>query len=321
MIQLGALVADARRAPRGSRGWEDDELSAFRDALVARHGLDPGTFFYLSGVENLVVSKIAVPLQRRGQGRATRAMRELLTWADVHEYVVTLTPSADFGASKARLVRWYRSLGFVSNLGRRRDHRYREAMIRRPQPLRSTLRAPSTEAFRRWFGRSRVVDAQGKPLVVYHGTVGGMFEAFDPSRSNTKSKTGAPLSTFFFSSDPGIASSYAGQRTDMTGRKRWEREGGGVLPVFLSLQRPLVVNARMEGWRELRHRGVEHDLNTLAAYAKTRKYDGLVVRNVYDAGEGKARLATTYVAFSPTQIKSALVNAGVFDPADPRITF
>src|SRR5690606_13767023 len=27
-----------------------------------------------------------------------------------------------------------------------------------------------TEAFRKWFGNSKVVDGQGQPLVVYHGT-------------------------------------------------------------------------------------------------------------------------------------------------------
>ena len=37
-----------------------------------------------------------------------------------------------------------------------------------------------TPAFKAWFGDSKVVDADGNPLVVYHGTMGD-FEAFDPA--------------------------------------------------------------------------------------------------------------------------------------------
>lgn len=176
---------------------------------------------------------------------------------------------------------------------------------------------PDTVAFRRWFGRSKVVDKAGRPLVVFHGTI-RPFEAFDPSTSGTKSKTGAPSGTFFFSSSPSVAASYANQHTYCTGDKVW-REGATVLPVYLSLQRPLRVNARKDSWRDLLYRGEETDINALATYAKARRYDGLVVRNVYDSGEGIGEVADTYVAFSPIQIKSAVANVGTFDPEDPRI--
>jgi hypothetical protein len=40
-----------------------------------------------------------------------------------------------------------------------------------------------SEAFKKWFGQSRVVDGEGKPLRVYHGT-GSVFDEFKPlSRS------------------------------------------------------------------------------------------------------------------------------------------
>ena len=47
-----------------------------------------------------------------------------------------------------------------------------------------------TPAFKRWFGDSKVVDADGKPLVVYHGTTGD-FSAFDSNMlgSSTQHKT------------------------------------------------------------------------------------------------------------------------------------
>lgn len=37
-----------------------------------------------------------------------------------------------------------------------------------------------TPEFRSWFGNSKIVDAKGRPLLVYHGTTSGGFETFRP---------------------------------------------------------------------------------------------------------------------------------------------
>ena len=55
----------------------------------------------------------------------------------------------------------------------------------------------STPAFRRWFGESKVVDAEGRPLVVFHGT-GATFDAFDTVEDCLEVLTGA-LATATFS--------------------------------------------------------------------------------------------------------------------------
>ena len=67
----------------------------------------------------------------------------------------------------------------------------------------------TTEAFKKWFGNSRVVDAQGNPLAVYHGTRAA-FEAFDPTKRGTA--TGAPSAEvgFFFTDRVKTAEYYAG---------------------------------------------------------------------------------------------------------------
>ena len=52
-----------------------------------------------------------------------------------------------------------------------------------------------TEKFQRWFKDSKVVDADGKPLVVYHGT-GADFSEF--SASKIGSVWGADTVGFFF---------------------------------------------------------------------------------------------------------------------------
>jgi hypothetical protein len=63
--------------------------------------------------------------------------------------------------------------------------------------------------FRAWFGNSKVVDASGQPLPVYHGTARGdrVGTRFRKSRA-----TSGPMS--YFTDDPEIASGYAAGKAD-----------------------------------------------------------------------------------------------------------
>ncbi len=70
---------------------------------------------------------------------------------------------------------------------------------------------PPTEsaAFKAWFGDSKVVDAAGKPLVVYHGT-NQPLEAFSFDRGGMATgKGGGATKGFFFTSDENEAGDYA----------------------------------------------------------------------------------------------------------------
>jgi hypothetical protein len=70
-------------------------------------------------------------------------------------------------------------------------------------------------SFEQWFGHSRVVDAEGRPLVVYHGT-NQTFDTFSKDRGGmaTGPQAGAAHG-FFFTNDPEEAQAYA----DAAGRK------------------------------------------------------------------------------------------------------
>jgi hypothetical protein len=75
------------------------------------------------------------------------------------------------------------------------------------------------------------------------------------------------------------------------------------MPVYLSIQRPLRLSFDPydeETWAE----GIER--------AKDKGYDGIDYPNAVEGGE-------SWVAFSPTQIKSAIGNRGTFEPEDPNI--
>ena len=96
-------------------------------------------------------------------------------------------------------------------------------------------RKRDTPEFKKWFGNSKVVDAQGKPLVVYHGTGKDFGYVF-----NTQGGTGKTADTgAFFSSSTAAANSYA------------SGEARNVMPVYIALKTPLVVDAGGANWNRI----------------------------------------------------------------------
>lgn len=77
-----------------------------------------------------------------------------------------------------------------------------------PEKLTGKVLDIATTAFKRWFGDSKVVDENGQPLVVYHGT-NRSFTAF--AKEVLGKATGAPSAKlgFFFAGDPSTSAKYA----------------------------------------------------------------------------------------------------------------
>jgi len=161
-----------------------------------------------------------------------------------------------------------------------------------------------TKAFRRWFGDSKVVDARGEPLVVYHGApdVRGIF-AGGFKRSSMRGDV------FFATDDPRTAETY----TDP--HRAWDYQNAepGVIPLYLRIENPLVIDAGFQHWR-----GTEHVIEQ----ARQAGHDGVVIENTIDhyASDRKAKprredACTVFAFFSPTQVKSALT--GPMKARDP----
>jgi hypothetical protein len=68
---------------------------------------------------------------------------------------------------------------------------------------RYSLKAPQTPAFKRWFGSSRIVNPDGSPKVMYHGTARDI-EVFKPKQANA----------IFVTEDPDFAESFADSSKD-----------------------------------------------------------------------------------------------------------
>lgn len=164
-----------------------------------------------------------------------------------------------------------------------------------------------TPEFKRWFGDSKVVDAEGEPLVVYHGT-NEDFSRFDLKKlgKNTIGNAGSPeweqtsrVGHWFNSNPMGQSPEHygAGYKVDM--------------PVYLKLENPLIL-AESDDLAVMLH---NKKGNLLRQELQVAGYDGIVIRRDIEFG-GKS-----YIAFRPEQIKSATGNTGAFDPTNPDIRY
>lgn len=73
----------------------------------------------------------------------------------------------------------------------------------------------NTPQFKEWFGESKVLDRNGKPLVVYHGTT-HEFESFEDKNQNLDNYLGGGF--YFTDSAKDASENYAGQGPDLTAR-------------------------------------------------------------------------------------------------------
>lgn len=72
-----------------------------------------------------------------------------------------------------------------------------------------------SKAFKKWFKGSKVVDEDGNPMVMYHGTTHD-FAEFSPERGNPENDFG--IGYYFTSSQDDVSANYAGEGPDLTNR-------------------------------------------------------------------------------------------------------
>jgi hypothetical protein len=163
-----------------------------------------------------------------------------------------------------------------------------------------------TPEFKNWFGESKVVDADGKPLTVYHGTSKDVdFNSFKGNKNG-----------IWFTPDPKIASDYAAQNDSMGYRRgvgysmEPTNRASRVIPAYVSLKNPAV----FEVWPDQIRYATNYKkaLGDYFTQLKAQGHDGVIFGSDKDA---------TYVAFNPEQVKSATANRGTFDPMSKDIRY
>lgn len=144
--------------------------------------------------------------------------------------------------------------------------------------------APDTPEFKRWFGKSKVVDDQGKPMVMFHGTDAPDFTVFRPNP--------ALGGAIFVSPSAEYANMFTGAK------------GSRVYPVFVKAEKTY---PRLIRWGDNEAAKLER--------AKELGYDSA---RVTDGGKNPV---INLAVFDPTQIKSATGNTGAFSPTNPDIRY
>ncbi len=159
-----------------------------------------------------------------------------------------------------------------------------------------------TEAFKSWFGdwehdpenASKVVDENGEPKVVYHGTP-NEFTVFRHTQQNDAGWLGEG---YYFYGVEEESHGYMGKKD------------GHLMALFLNVRDPYYLSE--EEHDELAERD---DADFSAEFTERIREDG------YDGVYYNGDLRQEWMAVEPTQIKSATDNRGTFDPKNPDITF
>lgn len=124
----------ARAWPEALQGVVGESMDSKVTALIAKlekrfTGLTLWLHVNRGGI--LILSKISLPKEQRGAGVGSRALEEIVRFADKHKIAIALTP--DGATGKAKLTKWYRSYGFVPNKGRNKTWKAQETMVRWPR--------------------------------------------------------------------------------------------------------------------------------------------------------------------------------------------
>lgn len=205
-----------------------------------------------------------------------------------------------------------------------------------PGELTQKIDVTKNPNFQKWFAGSQVVDTDGKPLVVYHGTNAREFTTFEPHISRGE-QLGFGM---HFAEDQSFSELYAQKK-------------GRVVPVYLKAEnmldaRRIVYEGTPEwdlavrlanGEKNIARFSSKNEQGVRGAYLQNlidstsperamrilqeAGYDGVKYKASYGSrttyGMQVDHESVSYVVFDPSQIKSATGNYGTFDPDNPNM--
>jgi hypothetical protein len=166
----------------------------------------------------------------------------------------------------------------------------------------------SDPRFKKWFRESKAVNKNGKPFVAFH-TTDKNFGIFNVGQ-NIKERTNNPNYTgklgSWFTAPSLYGREYEAGNAENAVSFSEGKEGDNTMLVHLSIQNPM----EYDGFEEL-----QDERDSYPSVEKFKQaliedgYDGVVVRNSMTDGNVDR---DDWVAFYPTQIKSAISNTGEF---------
>jgi hypothetical protein len=189
-----------------------------------------------------------------------------------------------------------------------KDIRYEKGGLIAPNGKKSNLTSEQyklvrTPEFKEWFGdwendpqnASKVIDENGEPLVVFHGSNVPNINIFKESYDGG----------YWFTSKYEVAEDFA-ENNNMFGQKT-------IYVVFLNIKNPYINN--------LKGSFLEHSKDTFDTIKEViDSIDGIILKNALDYVENPI-ISDIYNCFEPTQIKIANGSNKTFDINNPNIRF
>ena len=175
-----------------------------------------------------------------------------------------------------------------------------------------------SQQFKRWFGdwqndpahASKVVNADGTPKVVYHGT-NEEFTVFDLSKSG-KNYGETSEGLFFFTNKK---SGYQDSALDYAEAAAQSGGKATVGEYYLSIRNPLRLYS--DGYYTPTAYFDQNAQDVYEKYLSGENYDGIIIENRNKSVDD----SVIYLLDNPTQIKSATDNIGTFDGKNPDIRY
>jgi hypothetical protein len=168
-----------------------------------------------------------------------------------------------------------------------------------------------TEAFKKWFGSSKITNEDGSPKVLYHITPKD-FRAFIPGGIKEEGKNLESGKAIWLS--PNKESQPAAHNIWAKGQPF--REGTNVMPLYVKMENPLVLDDEgMADWARESFAEGSKEFPLLMPdrwiqAVKSEGYDGIMWLDPFNNGKNKEDYE--YIVFSPNQVKSAIGNKGTF---------
>jgi len=177
------------------------------------------------------------------------------------------------------------------------------------------------ENFKRWFGESKAVDEQGRPVVIYRGATGDANKGIDARALNAEPRTDSRQKWAAFSStNPHLAATY--------GAPHLPEETGAIVPAYIKAERLIEFPVKKSFWNGAEYTSFDK-LEFDKRASRLKPGEVLVVRGVTDPGprseeafsvdpEKKYSMPGDIYAWgSGTSLKSAVGNTGAYDhPTD-----
>ena len=170
--------------------------------------------------------------------------------------------------------------------------------------------AVDSKEFKAWFGASKLVDNQGQPIPLYHGTADTLDE-FDLDHPNRKD-TGWLGTGVYLTTDPGLASSYSSLKPG---------DSPNVMKLYARLVNPYYATLKEKQRIQL----ISHNQGKAAGRdasdmwtkeLQAKGHDGVILNyRAEDVGTPSSEV----VVFDPAAVKSATGNSGTYDPQSRKI--